>query len=197
MSTIPPYNEKELLLRVARGDEGAFKVVFDLFQPRLTYYIEGIVKLKEVAEEVVTDVFLKLWTGRELVSEIENLNAFLFKIAYHKSIDFLRSAHKDRQLVHLLAEHAELAGHQEADERILQQQLEQKLREAIGLLSPQRKLVYIMSRERGLSQQQIAEQLALSPKTVNNHIVESQRFIRKYLAQHVDLCVLLLAIGRI
>ncbi|MCH5686059.1 hypothetical protein LWM68_18475 [Niabella sp. W65] len=77
-----------LQTQVSQGDQQAFRTLFDGYHPRLFQYIFNLVKSKEVAEELVMDVFLKLWLSREMMGAIENLDGFLFKIAYNKSIDF-------------------------------------------------------------------------------------------------------------
>ncbi|HWB92503.1 MAG TPA: RNA polymerase sigma-70 factor [Puia sp.] len=180
-----------LLQQIAERDEIAFRTLFDIYKDRLYHYIHGMIKSREAAEEIVMDVFLKIWLGKELVNQIENFDAFLFRVAYNKSIDFLRSAARDRGLRDLLWEEMQLAGGLNADSPILTREYEVKLREAIQQLTPQRRLVYEMSREKGLSHLNIARKLQLSKHTVSNHIVEAQRFIRSYLIRHMDLALLM------
>ena len=187
MSAEKSYNEHLLLHQLAERDVNAFRVVFDLYKDRLFLYINGIIKSKEVSEEIVMDVFLKIWLGKEIVNQIENFDAFLFRVAYNKSIDFLRSAARDPKLRDLVWNEMQVAGEMNADQQVITREYEKKLREAIGQLSPQRRLVYQMSREKGYSHLDIARQLQLSKNTVSNHIVESQRFIRSYLIRHLDI----------
>ncbi len=193
MSIEKNHNEHLLLQQIAERDENAFKSLFDLYKDRLFLYINGIIKSKEVSEEIVMDVFLKIWLGKEIVNQIENFDAFLFRVAYNKSIDFLRSAARDPKLRDLVWHEMQVEGGLNADQQVITREYEKKLREAIGQLSPQRRLVYQMSREKGFSHLDIARQLQLSKHTVSNHIVESQRFIRSYLIRHLDIAVLLLS----
>ena len=184
-------NDRLLLQQIAERDEAAFKTLFDLYKDRLFHYVYGMIKSKEVAEEIVMDVFLKIWLGKELVNQIENFDAFLFRIAYNKSIDFLRSAARDRGLRDLLYDEMQVAGGLNADTAVITREYETKLREAIQQLTPQRRLVYEMSREKDLSHRDIARKLQLSKNTVSNHIVEAQRFIRSYLVRHMDLALVM------
>jgi RNA polymerase sigma-70 factor (family 1) len=191
MSAEKNQSERLLLQQIADRNEHAFKTLFDKYRDRLFHYINGIVKSKEVAEELVMDVFLKIWLGKEVVNQIGNFDAFLFRVAYNKSIDFLRSAARDPRFSDLLWKEVQLTDGIQADQQLITREYEQKLREAILQLTPQRRLVYQMSRERGLSHVEIAKKLHLSKHTVSNHIVESQRFIRAYLIQHMDIALLI------
>jgi RNA polymerase sigma-70 factor (ECF subfamily) len=182
-------NDHLLLQQIAACNEHAFKSLFDRYKDRLFHYIYGIIKSKEVAEEIVMDVFMKIWLGKELVNQIENFDSFLFRIAYNKSIDFLRSAARDPRLRDLLWDELQLAGGVSADQQLIAREYETKLREAIQLLTPQRRLVYQLSREKGFSHVEIANKMQLSKHTVSNHIVEAQRFIRSYLIRHMDIAI--------
>lgn len=65
--------EKSLLQRVAGGDQVAFGLIFERYRNRLFTYLVKVTKSREISEEIVLDVFLKIWTGREIVKEIDNL----------------------------------------------------------------------------------------------------------------------------
>lgn len=190
-------NVCELLRHVAASDELAFKTLFDTYHGRLFFYISRFIKSDAVAEELVMDVFLKIWVGRELVIQVENFDAFLFRIARNKSIDFLRSASKDNRLKELLLEKIQAASSEKADTLVLVREYEEKIREAISLLSPQRKKIYQLSREQDYTHDQIAEQLNISKSTVNNQLVEAQRFIRSFLSKHIELATVILIAGKI
>ena len=110
MSATLNYNESNLLQLISEGDEQAFKNLFDTYRSRLFYYISRIVKSDQIAEELVMDVFLKIWVGRKLITQIENFDAFLFRIAHNKTIDFLRSVAKDARLHELLWEEIQKIG---------------------------------------------------------------------------------------
>jgi RNA polymerase sigma-70 factor (family 1) len=191
------HTEKELLVQVSAGDEKAFKDLFARYYEQLYHYIFGFIKSKQVAEELVMDVFLKIWLGRDLITQIEKFDAFLFRVAHNKSIDFLRSVARDPKFKDLLWENIQLINNVQSDSSILIQEYEAKLHEAVSLLSPQRKKVYQMSREQDMTHDQIAAQLNLSKHTINNHIVEAQRFIRTYLSKNFDIAFLVVMIPAI
>jgi RNA polymerase sigma-70 factor (family 1) len=181
------HNEKVLLRQVSRHDEKAFKALFEAYQARLYHYIIHIIKSREAAEEMVIDVFLKIWQQRENLHEIESFDAYLFRIAFNKSIDFLRRAARNPEIRDLIWQEIQLAGDLPSDAPVLIKEYEGKVNEAIGLLPPQQQLVFRLSREKNFSHSDIAKQLQLSKNTVNNHISTSLRFIRAYLAHFMSL----------
>ena len=186
-----PDTEKKLLILISKGDEKAFQSIFTSYYEQLFNYILSIVKSKQVAEELVMDVFLKIWLGKEIIPRIEKFNAFIFRVAHNKSIDFLRSVARDPKFQDLLWEQIQLSNNTHADSLMMVREYEAKLREAFSLLSPQKKKIYQMSREENMTHDEIAVQLSLSKHTVNNHIVEAQRFIRAYLTKNCDMAFLL------
>jgi len=179
--------DKRLLQLIANGDEPAFKTLFEKYRGKLYTYLKGIIKSPEVSEEIVMDVFLKIWIGRKTVIEIQHFDSFLFRIAHNKAIDFLRALHRDQTLFNLVWEEIQLAATETADAGLKEKESEAILQKAISRLSPKRRLVYELSRENALTHDQIAAYLNLSKSTVNNHLVESLRFIRHYLGGYLEV----------
>ncbi|HVI43238.1 MAG TPA: sigma factor, partial [Chitinophaga sp.] len=101
--------EQVSLQEIAAGDERAFRALFDQYRGRLFHYISRFIKSEQVAEELVLDVFMKIWTGRELLTQVQHFDAFLFRVAHNKAIDFLRSAANDAHLRELLWEEIQAA----------------------------------------------------------------------------------------
>lgn len=188
----PKYDESLLLQQLSAGSQEAMKHLFNRYYDKLLKYIVVFTKSDQVAEELVMDVFMKIWLGRDMAIYIKNMDAFLFKIAKNKAIDFFRSAARNPGLERLLYDRIDMIASERSDAALLAQEYEEKIREAIDLLSPQRKKVYLISREEELSHDEIAERFGISRHTVNNHIVIAQQFIRRYLAKSMDIAFLAL-----
>jgi RNA polymerase sigma-70 factor (ECF subfamily) len=189
---------EKLLAAIAEGDEAAFKVLFEMYREKLFRYMLKITKSTKIAEEIVLDVFLKLWMGRELLKEIKDLDAFLYRVAYNKAIDFFRMAARERKLKKVIHEKMENSSEKEADHRILDNEYQLIVEKAIAQLSPQRRLIFNLSRIEGLSHEEIAQQLQLSKNTVRNTIAETLKSIRHYLQQAgINSTVLLLVLLRL
>lgn len=190
MPADPTYDEHRLLQQLSAGNEEALKYLFNRYYDKLRRYVAVFIKSDQVAEELVMDVFMKIWLGRDMVMHIENLDAFLFRVAKNKAIDFLRSAARNAALKQLLYDRIEIVASERSDVTLLVQEFEGKIREAIDLLSPQRKRIYLVSREEELTHDEIAERFGISRHTVNNHIVMARQFIRHYLTRNMDIAFL-------
>ncbi len=167
-------------LKQSHITEQDFKCLFDKYKDRLYNYAFAISHSQYVAEEITQEIFIKLWICRDMLGEVENMDSYVFTIARNKTLNHFRKAANDSKLLKELQQrmvHAE----NNIEEHVLITDYDKSLQEALTLLSPQRKLVYQLSRNQGLNHQQIATELHLSHNTVKNHLVEALKFIRKYI----------------
>lgn len=185
------YNEDQLKARAAKGDERAFKALFDRYQGRLFGYIQKMVKSGQVAEELVMDVFMKLWISRETLPEIQRLDSFLFRVAHNKTIDFFRMAARDGRFVDLVMEQMDQATLPDAHNNLVSKEYDEELRKALALLPERRKEIYRLSREAGMSHEEIAKKLNISKNTVANTLVDAKKFIREYLQKRIGIISLM------
>jgi RNA polymerase sigma-70 factor (ECF subfamily) len=188
----PVRSDKDLLVQVALGNEASFECLFARYHERLFQYISLFIKAPQIAEEVVMDVFMKIWLARDLIGQVENFNSFLFRMAHNKAIDFLRMVAKMPDFKELMWDTMQIPATDDADALVLRAEFEAKVRQAMSRLSEQRRKVFEMSRDQELSHEQIATRLGLSKNTVNSHIVEAKRFIREYLSKNLDIAYALL-----
>ena len=177
----PTYNERELLQRVADGDQDAFARIFEMYRQRLYTYLLGIIKSAAVAEDILVDVFMKLWIGREMLVRIENLEGFLHKVAYNKAMDFFKTTARHARLQQVYAQRISDQTERSLDEGLIDEECRRILQNAINQLPPQRKLIYTLSREQGLTHEEIARALNLSRNTVKSTIMAATRSISEYL----------------
>lgn len=191
-NAIPLYDDEYCLLRIREGEERFFTLIFEKYRNQLFAYLYRVTKSKEVAEEIVLDVFLKLWHGREAITEIKNFEAFLHKVAHNKAIDFFRAAKRSPDLQQALWESiTEVQTSDKADNRILIKNMDALIKEAMNHLSPQRKKVFELRNYDELSYAEIADTLQLSSNTVRNHLAASLQFIRDYLQRNSAFLLIL------
>jgi RNA polymerase sigma-70 factor (family 1) len=188
----PLYDDDFCLSRMKEGDEHFFNLIFEKYRNQLFAYLFKVTKSRETAEEIVLDVYLKLWHGREAATEIENLEAFLFRVAHNKAIDFFRAAKRNPTMQQEIWELiTEAISYETADKKLLDKNIEELVQSAVNQLSPQRRKVYFLRNNEDLSYGEIASALNLSPNTVRNHLAASVQFIREYLLKN-DLLKLMI-----
>ncbi|MDR0794173.1 MAG: RNA polymerase sigma-70 factor [Chitinophagaceae bacterium] len=177
-----------LINLIAVGDEQAFAVLFERYRDRLYSYLVRVTKSKETAEEATLDVFLKIWNARAALKEINNFDAFLFRVAHNKALDYIRQAAGNRSLQkEIWADLQKLATTETADQKLLKADTEAKINDAISHLSEQRKEAFRLSREELLSYDEIAQRMHISRHTVRNHITAALSFIRRHLDQGPEI----------
>ena len=157
-----------------------FTNLFYSCKDRLFGYILAISHSHFTAEEITQEIFLKLWLMRHELANVQNAEAYLFTAARNRLLNYLRKAHYDEKLFNELKNRMHPLAN-DVEEHILSSESDRLIQEAITLLSPQRQLVYRLSRLQGLNHRQIARKMKLSRNTVKNHLVQSLRFIRSYL----------------
>jgi RNA polymerase sigma-70 factor (family 1) len=181
---LPPltlHDDALLLARLATGDETAFNMLFGRYRDKLYHYLLKITKSPEISEEIVIDIFIKLWVGRELMPQIELFENYLHKVAYHKAMDFLRTTSRHTRLQQIYIQRMEHKPDRLADEVLIDEESRALLHKAVLSLPPQRKLIYTLSRKQGLTYDQIAGALNLSPSTVKNSITAAIKSITEFL----------------
>ena len=160
----------------------AFRKIFHYYTPRLLPFVFSIVKSEAVAEEIVQDVFLKLWTNRHDVAQKESPSSWLFTIAANQSLTFLRRMSVERKYIDSIKIQIKEAWLQNpTEDQLFLREDEALLKKAMDTLPPQQKLIYTLSRQEGLSHKEIADQLNISPNTVKNHIVTAIRTLREFI----------------
>jgi RNA polymerase sigma-70 factor (family 1) len=184
-----PFNEAEVLMLLVQGSEYAFTQIFDRYQPRVFAAALDLLKSRELAKDVVQEVFLKVWTRRIAFENVRNLEAFIFTITKNFTLNILRKKSNEIAASYQYAMKREVASNS-VEHALADQQYAALLRQTIGKLPPQQRRVYELSRHEGLSHEDIARQLNISGRTVNNHMNTALRFIRESLEPHMGLMFL-------
>ena len=179
---VPEYKEKELLQRVSAGDTDAFGELFNAWRDKLFAYILRITNSQETAEDVVQDVFLKIWVKREDLSQVNNFNAYIFRTAHNHAVSAIRRMAQETIILSQIRRHSFSEG-MPLEETLWRKQVSEKLKIIVGNLPPQQKLVYTLSRERGLMQEEIARRMDITLSTVQNHMTQALSNIRRELTR--------------
>ncbi|MEP3837717.1 MAG: RNA polymerase sigma-70 factor [Algibacter sp.] len=189
----PLINEKQLLACTADGDTLAFKQIFDHYRPGIYSLALKLLKSSVLAEDVVQDVFIKIWNKRVQFPQVINFRAYLYKTAKNQVFDEFKKIAKAS--INEEEPNKTLNALNDTDYGIRKEQLETLLEEALNKLPPQQKNIYQLSRNQGLTYPEIAIQLNLSPLTVKTHMKHILAFLRNHLSEYMELSVILFLIN--
>lgn len=166
--------------------EEVFEQVFKSHFKALHAYACTILKADAMAEEMVQQVFFKLWEKRDQVNIQQSVNAYLYRAVYHECLNYLkhqkvRKAHQSHTLYTADAASAP------ASRKLAAKELEQKIAEALQRLPEQCRTIFQMSRFEDLKYREIADRLNLSVKTVENQMGKALKIMRLHLAEYLPL----------
>jgi RNA polymerase sigma-70 factor (family 1) len=170
--------EKDLLARVAQGSEAAFRELFHTYRGKLFGYIYNMTASRETAEDTVHDVFLKIWENRENLRHIDNLNAYLHRMAHNRAYSGFRRMAKETLILAELRNETPEYDSGNSDTRIQHKEVKTLIHNLVKQLSPQQRQVFLLSREEGLRQDAIAGRMGISVSTVKNHLAAAIHFLR-------------------
>jgi len=188
--------EQFLVLRLQKGSESAFRNLFDRYRHDIYAYSLSILKSKDLAEEVVQEVFLKVWLNHEKLDAGLSFKSYIFTIARNLAFNNLAKAANEIKLKERLFYKSQTYINL-ADTRLLEADYEKLKNRAIEELSPRCKLVFQMSRDDGKSHEQIAQELGISINTVNNQISTALASIKKFLSLNGDIVFLFIFLAHI
>jgi RNA polymerase sigma-70 factor (family 1) len=186
-------DEKELLLRVAEGDEAAFHTFFYKYLPPLHAFINRFTNSSFATEDVIQNLFIRVWLNRDKLKDVRSIRSWLYKCASNECLSYLRTLKQREGRTDQIDESAEMFAFVSDNPLNMVQMKEAKqlVTTAVNSLSGQRKRVYLLSRESGLTIPQIAGQLDISESTAKNTLVTSLKFIRGFLSRHGYIVVAL------
>jgi RNA polymerase sigma-70 factor (family 1) len=183
--------EKDLLLQVASGDEKAFEELFYTHHNKLGSYVFGWTKSLQMAEEIVQDVFLKIWINRPALRSVEKFDSYLYILSRNHTFNALR------QLAGEQAKQQEWARHFEDDPDFVADNIAEDylplIEQAIASLPKQQKKVFILKRRQGLKYEEIAGQLNISPETARKHMSAALRNITAFVKTNPKILLLILS----
>jgi RNA polymerase sigma-70 factor (ECF subfamily) len=173
------YDMREYFQRLAKGDASAFETIFELYKRRVFGVALKMLKSETDAEEIVQDVFLSIWLAKAKLNQVNEPEAYLFTITYNTIYSRLKKASHNQELLNTIIQHLTEIQNTTA-ETIAARETHKLINEAIQQLPPQQRTVYELSKQEGLSYDEIAERMHLSKNTVRNHLSEAMKTIRNF-----------------
>jgi len=184
------YDEKELFKQISEGNETAFRAIFDLYRERLFTFAWQLCHSAVEAEEITQDIFLKLWEQRDKLAGVSFPRKYIYIMTRNKTLDYLGKIARNEQMIKEVW--AYMSQSDNLTENLLQAEESRKLiQQAVSQLSEKKQAIFSLSRDQGMSHQEIADQMNLSVQTVKNIVTEILKHIQGFLSQHSELLAIL------
>lgn len=186
MTNFSANTDTSLLTALANDDEQAFAALYHKYHQKLFYFVLNFTQSQQAAEDVLQEVFVKIWSERKQLTGITNFNAWIFRVTKNHVLNGLkRMAHETLIL-------AEIARDMNPDAEDTYAILSYKdvhavLKAGLTELPPQQKLVMELSRDEGLKYEEIGSRLNISPLTVKKHAAQALQYLREKIKRHYAL----------
>lgn len=176
MDTIDDQQFSDWARRMRDSDEIAFKELFDATFEIFVRYVWRYTKNKDTAMDIVQEGFIKLWDYRQRLDPTQSLKTYIYRMMKHKALNHLRNHRQDR----IPLEEVELVDNSGGSvETEPESALTNALKEWIGKLPERQNEAFKLSRYEGLTHEEIADVMEVSPRTVNNHIVAALKTLQQ------------------
>ena len=189
--SLSAYDEVAVLSAVSSGDQKAFTELFFRYKDRVYTIALTYTEDRVIAEEVVQDVFVRVWKNRQKLKEIDGFSSWIYVIARNRALTALQKIAREGERRKDLISHLPTEVN-DAEGRVQENYMQELLESALTRLSPQQRKVFVLSRLQGHSRQEVAEMLNLTPATVSVHLTIALRSVRAFLTNHPELSSLLL-----
>lgn len=184
--------DKELLTKLKEGDELAFVKIYNQYRNKVYSYAYQLSKSADTAEEIVQEVFIRIWQKREQINTDFSFQGYIKKITLNHVLNHLKKIAREKALQEEVFLHI-AENNSRAEDKLLEKELRKIYEEAIAQLPEQKKLIYQMVRTEELSHEEIAIKLSISKNTVKNHMVEASKFVRDYVRKNGGVICFILA----
>jgi RNA polymerase sigma-70 factor (ECF subfamily) len=183
-------NDIELIKALKEGKEIAYNFLIDSYQQKLHAYAFGLLKDHDLSEDVVQNIFVYIWKNRLNLKDDFSIKNYLYRAIYNECIDYYR---KRKAVTALEKKYIDALNHvvEEADENSLEK-LIALVKKEIENLPPKCKKTFILSKQEGLTNIEIAEYLNISIKSVEAHITKAFSILRKTLGDKTNGVLFLL-----
>jgi len=173
-------NLNKVLQNLANDDKKALEELFDYYYPRLFHFSKSFLKLEDGIDDILQEVFIKIWNNRTRIRSSETFNPFIFTIARNLLLNELRrSLGKQKEKDEIFK--ASVSEEYQSFEKIEYRELKEAIDQVVNSLPEKQRQVFLLSRYNGMSHKEIAGELDISVKTVEYHINQSIRTIKEKL----------------
>lgn len=188
------FSDQDIINRIANSDVEAYELLFHRFYVELCRFSLKYVHNEEVSEEVVQETFISLWEKRKTLNVHTSLKSYLYTAVKNNALNYLNSQFARQDFQRDFFENADLPVNTTQDALVFDE-LQVIVQKAITYLPEKCRIIYLMSRNTGMSYQEIANELGISIKTVEAQMGIALRKLREYLNVHWDVLSILILLN--
>ena len=184
------YKDEDLLKIIAQGNSNAFEHIFRKYYADLTRFSLKFIREETLAEEIVQEVFIKIWEKRKEIQVQSSFKSYLYTSVRNSSLNFLKS--KFSQFSSAELEDKDHQSTQNSEDELTGKELDLIIAQAIQNLPEKCRVIFQLSRQGGLSYKEIATELKISPKTVENQMGIALKKLKQFLEKNWDQILLII-----
>lgn len=186
MSGIDQHSERQMLLQISGGDEHAFSMLVKMYSGLLFTYLVKLCKDRDIASDVVQDIFTQLWLTRESLKGVDSFRSWLFVISRNHAVRVLKNIDRENRKLQEWHQVTQTnSGNTDTqDLTSLKEAYDNLVKSAIDRLPPQQKKVWILARIEGKKYAEIAQEMHISRETVKKYLQIASSSIVDYIRNH-------------
>ena len=184
-------NERQLIIELKDGNQASFKKLYSTYAPKLYAFSRKYLNSTSDAEEIVQEVFIRIWEKKENIDENQSFSSYVIQAAKHRIYNGFRKRVNEQAYLDFLI-HADKSSKNFTQLDVEYQEIKDKAEDAIGSMPLRRQEIFRLSREAGLKNKEIAQKLQISIKTVENQMGQALKFLREELSDYQMLILLFL-----
>lgn len=176
---MPQDDNAKYLKQLCAGDRDAFNILFLKYQPKVIAFLAGFLQDNDQAHDMAQDIFLKLWQSREKLSDVSSFNSYIFRMAHNAMCNYFN--HTVVQGRYNFEQMLKPIISTDIEENLFSKELEDFIAIRVESMPEKRRTIFKMSRQDGLSIDEIASKMQISRRTVENHLSAALRDIREMI----------------
>jgi RNA polymerase sigma-70 factor (ECF subfamily) len=180
---MPSIQEKEFITGLKNNDKSTVDSLYKHFHSRIYAFAFSLMKVEEDAMDIVHEVFIKLWEKRKSLDDDTKIESLVFTITRNSVLSYFRKLSSQKKYYNQMISTTLQNDKSSTEEMINYDFLKEKVDSLILQLPPKSQKVFILSREKGLSNKEIAKELKIAEKTVEDHITRALVFLKKNLKE--------------
>jgi RNA polymerase sigma-70 factor (ECF subfamily) len=181
-------SEPLLLTRLSNGDQDAFTTLYNQYFNAVNLFVLKFVKSQQLSEDITQEVFIKIWEGRDKLSEIKSFKAWLFTIARNYTLNILKKiSHESAGMGEILKNYQQQ--HNPVEDTIVESEYMQQLNEILNSLPPKTREVFRLCRDEQKSYDEVIQILGISRSAVKKHMVRTHKAFKENLKGKLQISI--------